>query len=178
MNFGTAISTVFSKYATFRGVASRSEYWWFALFTFLVGIVFNVLMSITGESDGSTAGGPVTLISGLWSLAIFLPSLAVQVRRFHDAGFSGKWLLLYLVPLIAFVASIATTISQWLSYSNGNPVFDPTSGESLGLFESAFIPLLLSALIPLLILAAIGIFTLVVCLLPSKSAAAGNKYAA
>ena len=90
MGFAEAVSTCLSKYATFDGRASRPEYWWFAL--------FGVLVSIVGSIIDATAG---TYVVGLLlGLALLLPSLAVGVRRLHDTGRSGWWLLIAIIPLI------------------------------------------------------------------------------
>ena len=80
LTFGQAIQSVFSKYATFTGRASRSEYWWWALFTFIVGFVFNLI--------------GIKILSGIVNLALFLPGLAVLVRRLHDINKSGWWAVL------------------------------------------------------------------------------------
>ena len=78
MSFTESVKTVlFQKYATFKGRASRSEYWWFALFMFLTGFV-----GLLGE-----------IINGIISLLIFIPSIAVMVRRLHDTNNSGLLLL-------------------------------------------------------------------------------------
>ena len=110
MNFQTAVRTCLSKYATFSGRAIRSEYWYFVLFNFLgqilLGIIDGILfdtgsmMHGTGFLSFQSEGGP---LSGLFSLAILLPSIAVGVRRLHDIGKSGWWLLLILLPLIGFL---------------------------------------------------------------------------
>ncbi|KQY90269.1 DUF805 domain-containing protein [Pelomonas sp. Root1444] len=88
MTFQDSIRTCFSKYADFSGRAGRSEYWWFALF--LIGLYIVV-------SRLSTVAYWVVV------LATFLPSLASAVRRLHDTGRSGWWLLLNLVPFIGFI---------------------------------------------------------------------------
>ncbi|HYN67677.1 MAG TPA: DUF805 domain-containing protein [Ornithinibacter sp.] len=102
MSFGQAVSTVFSKYATFSGRARRSEYWWWYLFVTLVFIVANVIDRAAGLTygDATYAGGWIASIAGL---ALLLPNLAVAVRRLHDTGRTGWWLLIGLVPLIGFV---------------------------------------------------------------------------
>ena len=104
MDFMTAVRTCFSKYVDFSGRARRSEYWYFALFTFLVNIVTTVLDNILGtDYDGTTSGG---LISTVVSLALLLPSLAVGVRRLHDTGRSGWWILIGLIPIIGWILLI------------------------------------------------------------------------
>jgi uncharacterized membrane protein YhaH (DUF805 family) len=84
MSFTTAVRTCFQKYAVFTGVASRPEYWWFFLFYF----VLDVALYATG----------LALIRSLVALILFLPSLAVGVRRMHDGGRSGWWILTTLIP--------------------------------------------------------------------------------
>jgi len=86
MDFMTAVRTCLSKFVDFSGRARRSEYWYFALFTFLVGIVTGILDAILGTDYDNTSGG---LVNTLVSLVLFLPSLAVGVRRLHDTGRSG-----------------------------------------------------------------------------------------
>ena len=68
-----------AAYAQFGGRASRSEYWWFYLFTLLAGLAAEIV--------GSTVGNLATL-------AFFLPGLALAVRRLHDVGRSGWWVLI------------------------------------------------------------------------------------
>ncbi|MEO7259715.1 MAG: DUF805 domain-containing protein [Jatrophihabitantaceae bacterium] len=93
MSFADAIRTVFSKYATFSGRARRSEFWWFALFLVIVNIVLRIL-------DRAMDNPVLGLIVGL---ALVLPSLAVTVRRLHDTGRSGWWILIGLIPLIGAI---------------------------------------------------------------------------
>jgi len=98
MGFIESIQTVYSKYVTFSGRASRSEYWWFQLFYFLVviGILF-VSYSIT-DADG---GGGFVL--PIWQLGNLLPLIAVHVRRLHDIERSGWWLFIALIPLVGWL---------------------------------------------------------------------------
>ena len=79
MTFGQSIKTCFSKYVTFSGRASRSEYWWFALLSFIVGFI------------------PVV---NFLSILLILPGLAVAVRRLHDVGKSGWNLLWAIIPIL------------------------------------------------------------------------------
>lgn len=85
------------KYATFKGRASRSEYWFFTLFTVLISIALMVVDIFTGSFD-ETAG--MGVLSGIYTLAVLLPSLAVLVRRLHDTNRSGWWFFISLIPLI------------------------------------------------------------------------------
>lgn len=86
-SFGEAISTCFSKYATFKGRASRSEYWFFVLFQFVVGLVTaGIDIAIFGLEN------EVSPLNSIASLAMFLPALAVTWRRLHDTDRSGWWI--------------------------------------------------------------------------------------
>ncbi|HZP75570.1 MAG TPA: DUF805 domain-containing protein [Pseudolabrys sp.] len=95
MDFGTAVKTCFSKYATFSGRAPRSEYWWFTLAVVIVNVVLRLVDHLAFEEAG--------VLSGLWSLAILLPSLAVGARRLHDLDRTGWWLLLIFVPILGWI---------------------------------------------------------------------------
>lgn len=100
MNFQDAITTCLSKYADFKGTATRSEYWWFALFILLA----SAAASIVSQS-----------LSGLFSLAMLLPSIAAATRRLHDTDRSGWWQLIVLVPLVGWLVLI-----YWLA-QEGKP---------------------------------------------------------
>jgi len=97
MTFGESISVCFKKYVGFDGRAARSEFWWFALFTFLVSLA----LGIVSQS-----------LSSLFSLAVLLPSLAVGSRRLHDTDRSAWFLLLWLVPVIGWIILIVWAIQE------------------------------------------------------------------
>jgi uncharacterized membrane protein YhaH (DUF805 family) len=84
MNFVQAINSGFGKYVQFGGRASRSEYWYWTLFSILVSIAANVVDGILGTS----------FISGIAGLALLLPGLAVSARRLHDIDRTFWWVLL------------------------------------------------------------------------------------
>ena len=89
---------VLKKYAVFRGRARRMEYWMFFLFNFIIAFVLGFIEGL--------AGGPGVLGS-LYGLAVLLPGLGVSIRRLHDTGRSGWWLLIGLIPIIgAFILLI------------------------------------------------------------------------
>ena len=91
------------KYAVFSGRARRKEYWYFVLFNIIISIVLLVIDGIAGTIDAETGIG---LLDSIYTLAIFIPSIAVGVRRLHDIGRTGWWLLILLIPLIGFIVII------------------------------------------------------------------------
>lgn len=88
---------VLRKYAQFDGRARRKEYWFYMLFNIIVSAVLGVVDFFIGAFDMESGVG---LLSGLYSLAVLIPSLAVLVRRLHDTGRSAWWLLVGLLPVI------------------------------------------------------------------------------
>jgi uncharacterized membrane protein YhaH (DUF805 family) len=92
---GNAISVCFKKYATFSGRASRSEYWFFYLFYVIV-----YLLGMVVEGAAGIAG-----LSYLVILPIFIPTLAVSVRRMHDTDRSGWFLLVPIYNLVLLCTS-------------------------------------------------------------------------
>ena len=99
MSFVDAIKSCFSQYVGFAGRARRSEFWYFHLFTFLVGIVASLLQRAVSDSSSG-------VITGIVSLALILPSLAVGVRRLHDTSRTGWWILIGLIPIIGTIVLI------------------------------------------------------------------------
>ncbi len=91
MGFMDAVKSVYGNYANFNDRSRRSEYWWFFLFTFIMGVVLSMLDAMIGSSP---------ILYGLFALGSFIPSIALAVRRLHDTGKSGWFLLLVLIPLI------------------------------------------------------------------------------
>jgi len=93
MDIQTSIKTCFSKYATFSGRASRSEFWLFQLFTFLGSIATLIIDVMILGFSLDDASSPTNLI---FLLIVIIPSVAVGCRRLHDLNKSGWWQLLYL----------------------------------------------------------------------------------
>ncbi len=101
MNFVDAVKSAFVCSDDFATRSSRSEYWWFMLFYFLVGLVvspieFTIEFSVFGQGMEMTSG----IIDLLVFLVFIVPTISVTGRRLHDIGRSGWWLLIVLIPLI------------------------------------------------------------------------------
>lgn len=108
MGLFEAVKSVFSKYATFQGRASRSEYWFFYLFNILLEIglliVGLILGAIVGDGTGALAGmGIAYVLLCIYGLIALIPSISVFVRCMHDIGRSGWWYWLALVPLVGVI---------------------------------------------------------------------------
>lgn len=136
MGFGQAIKHVFSNYATFQGRASRSEFWWWYLFTGIVSlIVFLPAMpwyidwvnALSSQSDNvvTVVPAPTGLailglsLSIIWFLATLLPTIAVAARRLHDTDRSGLWLFLWFLACCAIGPIILLVF--WIMPSTPGP---------------------------------------------------------
>ena len=94
---------VFERYAKFDGRASRAEYWWF----FLANIIVSVVLQILGAAIDL-----FVIVGFLYSLALLIPGIAVAIRRLHDTGKSGWWLLISLVPIVGVIVLIVFLASE------------------------------------------------------------------
>jgi uncharacterized membrane protein YhaH (DUF805 family) len=103
LTFSEAVKSGFDNYANFTGRASRAAFWWWFLFGVLVGIAANILDAIFGSYP---------VFSGIAGLALLLPDLAIGVRRLHDTGRTGWWLLIALIPLIGFIVLLIFYLEQ------------------------------------------------------------------
>ena len=113
MTFSEAISSGFRNYVGFSGRASRSEFWYWMLFTVLVSIAMTMIdLGILGISSN------VNPFSSIWSLIAFLPSLAIGVRRLHDTDRNGWWWLIAFIPLIGIIVLIVFWCSEGTRGSN------------------------------------------------------------
>lgn len=126
MTFFESIKTVFRKYADFEGRATRSEFWWFALFSALVSgalgslNVYTTTGALTGPGMVQGISGTTSTVYlgaslvGLWGFAVLLPSLAVTVRRLRDAGHRWVeifWILLPIAGLIILIVRLTDVSS-------------------------------------------------------------------
>jgi|TARA_B110000261_G_scaffold127161_1_gene142201 uncharacterized membrane protein YhaH (DUF805 family) len=91
---------VLKQYADFKGRARRKEYWMFILFNIIFGGIAMILDSVFGIAIEGVGYGP---LYGVYALVLFIPGLAVVVRRLHDIGKSGWMLLITLIPLIGAI---------------------------------------------------------------------------
>ena len=128
MTFSRAISTCFSNYANFSGRATRSEYWYFALFNFLINISFLIITYIAAYNGSSSAVGVIYILSIIYSLAVLLPSLAVGVRRLHDTGRSGWWILINLV-FICYIGPIWFIVLMCKDSDNSENEYGPVPDD-------------------------------------------------
>lgn len=139
------------RYADFSGRSRRKEYWMFALLNFIIfAVLYVIMISVMGPSitetmmqaevgmepvqppAGMMAGlGIVDLIMGIYSLAVFVPSLAVTVRRFHDQDKSGWFVLLAFIPM---VGGIVLLVFMCLEGTHGENRFgpDPKTADQIG----------------------------------------------
>jgi len=107
------------QYAVFKGRARRKEYWFFALFNLIVSVVLTVVDYMTGSLDPELGVG---LLSGIYSLAILIPSLAVTVRRLHDTDRTGWWVLIAFIP---FIGAIVLLVFMLLDSKPGDNQHGP-----------------------------------------------------
>lgn len=108
MTYTQAIKTCFSKYVTFSGRASRSEYWWFFLFILIASFIataidwmfFSTVVSVSSDTGTATAAYSAQPVQSVFGLAVFLPHLAAAWRRMHDTGRSGLYALLPMLLIL------------------------------------------------------------------------------
>ena len=129
MNFQDAIRSGIRNYVTFSGRASRSEFWYWALFALLVSIASSII-DHTIFPFAST--GP---IEGLTSLVLFLPGLAVSIRRLHDIDRSGWWWLIAFT-VIGIVLLIVWACTRGTAGANRYGP-DPLAGAAISQRVSA-----------------------------------------
>jgi uncharacterized membrane protein YhaH (DUF805 family) len=104
-----------NKYAVFQGRARRMEYWMFTLFNTLIIVALSWIDMFTGWYS---LEGELGMLSGLYSLAVLIPSIAVGVRRLHDTDRSGWWMLLCFLPLIGIVVLLVFFVLDGTPGSN------------------------------------------------------------
>jgi uncharacterized membrane protein YhaH (DUF805 family) len=103
------------KYAVFSGRSRRMEYWYFVLFNIIVGVVLALIDMLIGTFS---AVSNIGLLSGIYSLAVLIPTLAVMVRRLHDIDRTGWWILINLIPLIGAIVLLVFALTPGTPGSN------------------------------------------------------------
>jgi uncharacterized membrane protein YhaH (DUF805 family) len=93
MDFNFYLDPITKHYFDFQGVAGRKAFWMFVLINFLISLALEVVLGVIHLQP----------LAALYSLAVLLPSLGIAVRRLHDIGKSGWWLLAALVPVIGWI---------------------------------------------------------------------------
>jgi uncharacterized membrane protein YhaH (DUF805 family) len=174
MSFLNSIQSGFRNFANFKGKASRSEFWMWVLFTVLLAIVLSTLESVIwpaamGSPDWmqnlEQSLSQPTPLTNFASLVLLIPNLSVTARRFHDAGYSAKWLLLQVVPIGYGLFATLGVVSIFSNASAGQML----TAEELMSVIFLVVPILALGLVTLVVF-------LVLALKPSKSFYDGNKY--
>ena len=134
MGLTESVKTVLTKkYATFSGRASRSEFWWFQLFYWVVLAVITFLSAALGGALSANSYSRfnylILIPVGMVILALLIPFIALQVRRFHDRNLSGWWYLAVIIlsniPFIGIIAAITIFVISLLKGTEGSNRFGP-----------------------------------------------------
>jgi len=100
---------VLKNYAGFTGRARRQEYWMFLLFNMIIAVVLGFIEGLFGSPG---------ILGAIYSLAVLVPSIAVSMRRLHDTGRSGLWLLIGFVPVLGAIVLLIFFIQDSMQGSN------------------------------------------------------------
>lgn len=180
MNFVDAITSGFKNFFNFKGRASRSEFWYWVLFTILLSLVLGTIETVLWpaapiDSEDlevvlTSAFSAPTPLTSLANLILFMPGLSVTARRFHDAGFSAKWLLLLLAPAAYSIFAIVGLVAIGASYF----------GSTMPSVEDFPVEVLMSIIFLIAPIFALGFAVFVIhmifALKPTRSFYDGNKY--
>lgn len=103
-----ALSTYFRKYADFTGRATRSEYWWVALWMFVIYVPLMLVLAFNMPPSDYDAAGPLLVPVGFLIMLVYLativPNISLLVRRLHDVNFAGWFAFLGLIPTVGGIA--------------------------------------------------------------------------
>ena len=129
MGFAEAIKSFWSNYATFKGRARRSEYWFIQLFLIITNVAVGAidLVLMNGDVDRFIANGGGGIVGLVWILVTIVPALAVLVRRLHDTGKSGWWVLMGFVP---FAGAIVLFVFTVLDSTSGENKYGPSAKDA------------------------------------------------
>jgi uncharacterized membrane protein YhaH (DUF805 family) len=114
MDFQTALRSFWKRYRDFRGRSRRSEYWFIQLFLVVTNIAVAIIdLALMGwDVDRFIANGGGGIVGLVWILVTIVPALAVLVRRLHDTGKSGWWVLVGLLPLVGAIVLLVFTVTD------------------------------------------------------------------
>ncbi|PYY37374.1 DUF805 domain-containing protein [Curtobacterium sp. MCBD17_030] len=124
ISFPNAVKRFFKKYVRFDGRASRSEFWWWSLASFIVVAVLYALLGIGGAmsdlrtdpTTGTTTGSfsalywIATVLLVVFGLAVVIPNLAITWRRLHDANLAGPFYFLGFIPIVGGIIVLVLTV--------------------------------------------------------------------
>ena len=112
MGFVEAIRSFWSNYAMFKGRARRSEYWFIQLFLIITNVAVGAidLALMNGDVDRFIANGGGGIVGLVWIFVTIVPALSVLVRRLHDTGKSGWWVLMGFVPFAGAIVLFVFTV--------------------------------------------------------------------
>lgn len=118
LSFSEAVVTCMTKkFFTKSGRATRAEYWWFQLFVFGISFIIILFFSLGGES---TSGIGLILAAVIWLICL-IPNFCVLIRRLHDSGHSGFFILWNLIPYVGWLIPFIATLSD----SDGDNEYGP-----------------------------------------------------
>lgn len=106
VTFLDAIKRFYANYTNFNGCATRAEYWYVVLFMFIVEVVLACF--------GKVGQG----LTGLFCLANLIPGIAISIRRMHDIGKSGWWILISLIPIIGTIWYLVLGVTPTKEFDN------------------------------------------------------------
>lgn len=110
-----AIVSAYRRYTDFAGRSNRRDFWLFLVFSMIAGVV---LQQIDHHYNLMMMSGKVGVLAGVFGLLTIIPFLALKVRRLHDTGRSGWWILFQLVPLVGTITLLCFMAQQ--SQMGGN----------------------------------------------------------
>jgi uncharacterized membrane protein YhaH (DUF805 family) len=144
MDFQEAVQSGFRRWNRTDGRSSRSEYWWWVLFSFLLALVASLVFGVFA-SFGRTAAAVVALAFVVAFVLLIVPSFTLSVRRLHDTDRSGWWLLVGLVP---YLGGLILLVIYCLDGSPGPNRFGDRPGGSLSTYRPDIAPFAPTARVP------------------------------
>ncbi len=122
VNLDWLLDPITKHYFDFEGVMDRKSFWMFVLYLFVAYVACYVVAGILSAIGLRPLGGLLFVLIGLAGLGVLLPSLGADVRRLHDTGKSGLWVLVSFIPLIG---------GLWLIYLLAQPSAAPYQGSTV-----------------------------------------------